>query len=111
MNASAGAGSGGAIFGGTRHASLGVLAQLVVYALRPARDVWRNISYNFHVKRTRALQVLVFNGAPNRIRTGVLALRGLCPGPLDDGSGECGSVARARYYRDPSRLLKLKAFT
>ena len=36
-----------------------------------------------------------FHGAPNRIRTGVLALRGLCPGPLDDGSG-VGSTRRSR---------------
>ena len=36
-----------------------------------------------------------FYGAPNRIRTGVLALRGLCPGPLDDGSG-VGSTRRSR---------------
>jgi putative transcriptional regulator len=36
-----------------------------------------------------------FCGAPNRIRTGVLALRGLCPGPLDDGSG-VGSTRRSR---------------
>ena len=25
-------------------------------------------------------------GSPNQIRTGVLALKGRCPGPLDDGA-------------------------
>ena len=29
--------------------------------------------------------VLIF-GSPNRIRTGVLALKGRCPRPLDDGA-------------------------
>lgn len=41
-------------------------------------------------------------GAPNRIRTGVTALRGLCPGPLDDGS-----AGRVAHYREACRLLKL----
>ena len=64
-----------------------------MYALRLAREVWREFSYNFHMNGTRELQPLVFIGAPDRIRTGVLALRGLCPGPLDDGSEECGAAA------------------
>ncbi len=54
-------------------------------------------------------------GAPYRIRTGVLALRGLCPGPLDEGSVPddrprtacCGQPVReARYYRRPRTFLK-----
>ena len=45
------------------------------------------------LKRSRSpLQVAVFIGAPDRIRTGVLALRGLCPGPLDDGSEDAGPL-------------------
>ncbi len=28
----------------------------------------------------------VYFGSPNQIRTGVLALKGRCPGPLDDGA-------------------------
>lgn len=52
------------------------------------------------------------NGAPNRIRTGVTALRGLCPGPLDDGSAErciaAGPAAKGRHYSERGRLLKLK---
>ena len=46
------------------------------------------------------------NGAPNRIRTGVTALRGLCPGPLDDGSA-AGPVPGRAHYREAARLLKL----
>ena len=42
-------------------------------------------------------QVLDLIGAPYRIRTGVTALRGPCPGPLDEGSVYCGgSSFRAR---------------
>jgi hypothetical protein len=40
------------------------------------------------------------HGAPYGIRTRVTALRGLCPGPLDEGSG-AKALARARYYREP----------
>src|ERR1700733_2873933 len=49
------------------------------------------------------------HGAPYGIRTRVTALRGLCPGPLDEGSVRRGPRAGARYYREPSRLLKPKA--
>jgi hypothetical protein len=42
-------------------------------------------------------------GAPYRIRTGVTALRGLCPGPLDEGSGGAGPASGARYYREEYR--------
>jgi hypothetical protein len=45
--------------------------------------------------RRNPLFLLIFYGAPNRIRTGVLALRGLCPGPLDDGS-DVGDTRRSR---------------
>jgi hypothetical protein len=54
-------------------------------------------------------------GAPYRIRTGVLALRGLCPGPLDEGSVcremQSGGGSRrpgcgARHYRHRSTTLK-----
>ena len=31
-------------------------------------------------------QVVIYFGSPNQIRTGVLALKGRCPGPLDDGA-------------------------
>ena len=31
-------------------------------------------------------QVVVYFGSPNQIRTGVLALKGRCPRPLDDGA-------------------------
>ena len=81
---------------------------------RPALAVWQRFPYNFRttaVKRNeKPAQVLDLIGAPNRIRTGVLALRGLCPGPLDDGSEECGVSCSARYYRELSRLLKPKDF-
>ena len=36
-----------------------------------------------------ARQVAIdFNGVPNRIRTGVAAVKGQCPRPLDDGDEE-----------------------
>ena len=31
-------------------------------------------------------KVVIYFGSPNQIRTGVLALKGRCPGPLDDGA-------------------------
>ena len=31
-------------------------------------------------------KVVIYFGSPNRIRTGVLALKGRCPRPLDDGA-------------------------
>ena len=36
-------------------------------------------------QKNRKNAVLIF-GSPNQIRTGVLALKGRCPGPLDDGA-------------------------
>src|SRR5215813_2311152 len=35
----------------------------------------------------RELESVNFSGGPNGIRTRVSALRGPCPGPLDDGAG------------------------
>ena len=35
-------------------------------------------------------QVVVYFGSPNQIRTGVLALKGRCPRPLDDGAKTAG---------------------
>ncbi len=50
------------------------------------------------------------DGAPRGIRTLVPALRGLCPGPLDDGSGERNAgrtpVRIVRYYT--ARFFRLK---
>ncbi len=40
------------------------------------------------IKTTQKV-VLIF-GSPNRIRTGVLALKGRCPRPLDDGAKTAG---------------------
>ena len=34
--------------------------------------------------------VVIYFGSPNQIRTGVLALKGRCPGPLDDGAKTAG---------------------
>ena len=33
------------------------------------------------------------SGVPYRIRTGVAAVRGRCPGPLDEGDGAAGVIA------------------
>ena len=56
-------------------------------------------------------QAIDLIGAPNRIRTGVTALRGPCPGPLDEGSVieggsriERGSICAA--FTLPSGTLK-----
>jgi hypothetical protein len=38
----------------------------------------------------RGRVVLVFDGSPDRIRTGATALRGRRPGPLDDGAAALG---------------------
>ena len=44
-----------------------------------------------------------FSGAPREIRTPVLALKGLRPGPLDDGGIESGILPNifksARFFR------------
>ncbi len=39
----------------------------------------------FYKNKNHQKVVLIF-GSPNRIRTGVLALKGRCPRPLDDGA-------------------------
>ncbi len=45
------------------------------------------------------LKVVIYFGSPNRIRTGVLALKGRCPGPLDDGAKTAKTPAN--YNRHP----------
>ena len=37
------------------------------------------------MKKNHPKRVVIL-GSPNQIRTGVLALKGRCPGPLDDGA-------------------------
>lgn len=49
----------------------------------------------FRTDGSECPQVTEKDGAPNRIRTGVTALRGLCPGPLDDGSAAGPAGERA----------------
>src|SRR5204862_8179445 len=41
------------------------------------------------------------NGGPNGIRTRVSALRGPCPGPLDDGAGQSTVSGWGRRARTP----------
>ncbi len=43
--------------------------------------------YSVQIWPTRDLREYLFEtfGVPNRIRTGVAAVKGRCPGPLDDG--------------------------
>jgi hypothetical protein len=65
----------------------------------------RKFSRRFHVM-TSALRKSLIYGAPYGIRTRVLALRGPCPRPLDEGSEVSSSGARARYYRELYTLLK-----
>ena len=45
------------------------------------------------IKTTQKV-VLIF-GSPNRIRTGVLALKGRCPRPLDDGAKTAVFISNA----------------
>src|SRR5207249_11497123 len=42
-----------------------------------------------------------FGGGPNGIRTRVSALRGPCPGPLDDGAGQSTVSGWGRRARTP----------
>ena len=49
---------------------------------------------------------LIFKGVPTEIRTPVTALKGPCPGPLDDGDGE-----RRRYLRFGSARLQGRPLT
>ena len=42
-------------------------------------------------------KVVYYFGSPNRIRTGVLALKGRCPRPLDDGAKTAVSFMPANY--------------
>jgi hypothetical protein len=48
---------------------------MVTFWLRPMKG-----------KELHLAQLFDFIGSPNGSRTRVLALRGLCPGPLDDGT-------------------------
>ena len=46
-------------------------------------------------------------GSPNRIRTGVLALKGRCPGPLDDGAKTARFITeRRQIIHGVCRLVK-----
>ena len=48
-------------------------------------------------------QPLEIIGAPNRVRTGVFAVRGRRPGPLDDGSGKTACAFGSYRPRDAAR--------
>ena len=45
-------------------------------------------------------------GSPNRIRTGVLALKGRCPGPLDDGAFGIQRYKQPKNYNARSSLCQ-----
>ncbi len=45
----------------------------------------RELCYNFWRKKRNMPKGMFLRGAPTEIRTPVLALKGLRPGPLDDG--------------------------
>ena len=47
--------------------------------------LWRSVDFLHKEKRPASLQAVNFTGVPNRIRTGVTAVKGQCPRPLDDG--------------------------
>ena len=51
-----------------------------------AARVHRQLSACAPSRTQTGIEMKKGTGAPNRTRTGVLALRGLCPKPLDDGS-------------------------
>ena len=48
----------------------------------------------FYKNKNHQKVVLIF-GSPNRIRTGVLALKGRCPRPLDDGAKTAVFISNA----------------
>src|SRR6266545_6070392 len=51
-----------------------------------AKDVQAHILVKFWTRRPAChAQTIEFFGVPYRIRTGVAAVRGRCPGPLDEG--------------------------
>src|SRR5262249_32614877 len=49
---------------------------------------------------------VISNGGPNGIRTRVSALRGPCPGPLDDGAGQTRRARRTQRTQAPKPYTK-----
>src|SRR6266404_1577789 len=58
---------------------------------------WRGVA----VATFRGLNFCKSGGGPNGIRTRVSALRGPCPGPLDDGAAQCAASGWGRRTRTP----------
>jgi twinkle protein len=67
-----------------RHGADGIVACGRCPAAIP-RHLFRIFSVRHHFPAEIGLQVLDNVGVPNRIRTGVAAVKGRCPRPLDDG--------------------------
>ena len=62
----------------------------------------RVFRWDNQVKNTQVSTRFFDGGVPNRIRTGVAAVKGRCPGPLDDGD-----AAASRGSRAASRINQL----
>ena len=51
-----------------------------------AHELYQFKSGGRQQNKKRPKRVVIYFGSPNQIRTGVLALKGRCPRPLDDGA-------------------------
>src|SRR5947207_12681095 len=65
--------------------SFGYLPGLAVHSCEDRNPVRENPGMYAHVFVGNLWEVEATTGVPNRIRTGVAAVKGRCPRPLDDG--------------------------
>ena len=77
-------------------------------ACAPITALWRiRLGLLFQNKKIGYKTRFVYFGSPNRIRTGVLALKGRCPGPLDDGAKTAMFITeRRQIIHGVCRLVK-----
>lgn len=86
------------VYSRIRHACLWALptkTALSYGTYAPISALWRiRLGRYSQIKKSGKTRFVYF-GSPNRIRTGVLALKGRCPRPLDDGAKTAVFISNA----------------
>ena len=92
------------VYSRIRHACLWAMPTKTAFlygACAPITALWRIRLGRFCKIKKSGFTRFVYFGSPNRIRTGVLALKGRCPRPLDDGAKTASFCSNAgKLYMD-----------